>query len=544
MGAALEDQRPESPTWHTGRRTICAGTQNPSMIPRLKTSGSSPAIRPAWPPYEDDRATPLFLGRQRFRKLVVLLDSDTISEADVSPWGKAQLLAGLLTLDLVECFQYADEGPPPEVARRHTTHMGEVVPGWVVLGPDDGTGHRTARTGDEHHISDHAVHGNTPEIAASDSSSGTYADQSPGDAADRRRADALAAKVAEAIGADIFVTKRPYLHAMAWQVTDSVTFVNVDDALAVLGLYLRAQGEYVTYRSPDGRDSVVMDRGLFFWVGARELLPSAWRWFAACAQYSVGAGDEGPLLLGQSVLQRTQRALQVRDEVHLALNRPQDIDTAEAALSALDVVLLLLMGVVDATALVAHRVLGLTSPAHHSGWQRSDWIKEVAAAAPRLGAIFGPGTDESHTLTIVRLLRNSIHGEAMQAVGVGRPQRERTLVGMPALHAPKLKDALVALGGLAAWGVEELVAGQLHFDPGIFMERLFPHVMAMLNQIMDETPVERFAHVALPPNASLPPVGPDAGAFSEPNRRSIRWQLGLEPNPAQNPGARTAETEL
>ncbi|MHB1850138.1 MAG: hypothetical protein ACYCSX_18195 [Acidimicrobiales bacterium] len=497
------------------------------MLPRLKTAPSSRAIRPGWPPYEEGRAAPVFLGRQRYRKLAVLLDADVIPEADLSTWGKAQLLAGLLTLDLVECFKYADDGPPPDVARQRNRYMGEVVPGWVVLSPDDGTGHRAARTGDDHHISDHAVHGNAAEVAASDTSTDAYGDRSPGDAATQRRADALAEMVADAIGADLFVTKRPYLRATTWQIANSVTIVDVDEALAVLGLYLRAQGQYVTYRSPEGRDSVLMNRGLFFWVGARELLPSAWRWFTACAQHSARARDDGLLLLGQSVLQRAQRALQMRDEVHVGLNKPQDNDTADEALSALDVVLLLLLGAVDATARVAHAVLGLTGPAHRAGWQRNGWVSEVAAAEPPLAALFRPGTDEHHTLTILRLLRNSIHGEAMQAVGVGRPRRrERTLVSLPASREPELRAALVALGGLASWGIEELVPGRLHFDPGVFLERLFPHVIEMLDRIMHETPVERLSHVGLQPEASLAPAGPDAGPFSEINRHSIRWQLG------------------
>jgi len=531
------------PTTDDRRPTTDDRRPTTDMLPRLKTAASFIAGRPEWPPSEEGRAASLFLGRRPYRTLVVLLDADVIPGADLSTRGKAQLLAGLLTLDLVECFRYADEGPPPEVARRHNGYVGEVVPGWVVLSPGDGAGRRVARVGDEHRISDYSLYDNAAEVTASEISSGTYTDRSPGDAAAQRRADVIAATVSEAIGADLFVTGRPYLHGKTLPIAHGVTFVDVDEALAVIGLYLRAQREYVTYRSPDGRDSVVMDCGLFFWVGAHELLPSAWRWSVAFAQHAAGAGDNGLPLLAQSVLQRTQRALQVRDEVHLALNRPQDNDTAEAALSALDVVLLLLMGAVDATARVAHRVLGLTSRAHRAGWQHDDWIKEVAAAAPTLGALFRPGTHEDHTLTILRLLRNSIHGEAMQAVGVGRPRRERTLVAMPALHEPKLRDALVALGGFATWGVEGLVVGQLHFDPGIFLEQLFRDVVAMLNRIMDEMPVECLAHVALPFDASLPPVGPDAGAFSEHNRRRIRWQLGFVPNAAQHADAGTVETE-
>lgn len=166
--------------------------------------------------------------------------------------------------------------------------------------------------------------------------------------------------------------------------------------------------------------------------------------------------------------------------------------------------------------------------AYLAGWQRSDWMTEVTASAPTLGALFHPGTDELHMHTILRLLRNSIHGEALQAMGVGRPRRrERTLVGLPASDEPDLRAAITALGGLADWGVEELIPGRLHFDPGTLLEQLLPRVLSMMNKVMDETPVERLAHVSLQPSDSLPPTGPHSGPFVEQNRQSIRWQLGF-----------------
>jgi hypothetical protein len=132
---------------------------------------------------------------------------------------------------------------------------------------------------------------------------------------------------------------------------------------------------FITSRDPAGRGTHTMNRGLYYWVGTRELLPSAWRWFSACVQHSRDIRNDNLLLLGQSVLQRVQRALQVRDEVHIALNKPQDNDTADDALSSLDVALLLLMGAVDATARVAHAVwvsvvvLVMRDGSTKDGWQ-------------------------------------------------------------------------------------------------------------------------------------------------------------------------------
>lgn len=179
-------------------------------------------MHPAWPPFEERQATPLYVGRQQYRTLVVLLDADVLPEADLAAWGKAYLLAGLLTLDVVACFRYADDGPPAEVPRHTDGLMGEVVPVWAVLSPDDGSGYRSARTGNEHHITDHAVIGNASDVAAGDTRTDTYGDRDPADAAAQRRADVLAAMVAHRIGADLFITRRPYLHAMSWDATDGV----------------------------------------------------------------------------------------------------------------------------------------------------------------------------------------------------------------------------------------------------------------------------------------------------------------------------------
>jgi hypothetical protein len=223
-----------------------------------------------------------------------------------------------------------------------------------------------------------------------------------------------------------------------------------------------------------------------------------------------------------------QRALEVRDDVHVGLNKPQNNDTADEALSSFDVILLLLMGAVDATARVAHAVLGLTTKSYRAGWQNQDWLAEVTAAASPLGGLFQPGTDGTHTLTILRLLRNAIHGEALQPLGVGRGrQRDRTLVSLPSSQQADLLAAIAAFGGNTDWGIEQLVPGRIHADPGILLEQLLPRVLRMLNEIMDATPVEQLTHVSLQTSDSQPPTGPQSGPFVELNRQSIRWQLGL-----------------
>lgn len=498
------------------------------MLRRLKIEHSQRPRQPAWPESTERHRGPLFASRARHRKLTVLLDDDVLPETQLTAWGKPYLLAGLLSLEEIDCFRYAGDGPPSNVDEQVDDYLGTYVRGWAVLDPGDESGTRGVRAATSNTITDNAIFSDLAQVAAADTTTSAYTDLSEVEAAERRRRDAFALLVADAVGADLFITRRPYLYEKQWGVAGGVTLVDVDDALALVGLYARAQDTYITSRGPTGRGTHTMNRGLFYWVGTRELLPAGWRWFSACLQHSHGGGDERLVFVAQSVLQRVQRALQVRDEVHVGLNKPQVNDTADQVLASTDVLLLPVMGAADATARVAHSTLGLTMNPHDSGWQRERWMKAVSKEAPDLGKLFEPGTDQSHALTILRLLRNAIHGEALQPLSVGVPRRrERTLVGLPTRGAAKVTQAIEALGGAEEWGVESVIPGRLHFDPGVFVEELLPQALAMLNSVMDNTPVERLSNVSLMPSDSLPARDSRLDTFNEMNRQSIRWQLGL-----------------
>jgi hypothetical protein len=85
------------------------------------------------------------------------------------------------------------------------------------------------------------------------------------------------------------------------------------EALALVGLYLRSQQAFIIWRGADGFGSFNMNEGLYYWVGTRELLPTAWRWFAAYVHQSNATNDATLLGLGESLLRRVQRALEARD---------------------------------------------------------------------------------------------------------------------------------------------------------------------------------------------------------------------------------------
>jgi len=396
----------------------------------------------------------------------------------------------------------------------------------VLAGPDPSTGIGSVRTSDGGSITDAGIIGNRGDVAAADTSTAAYREMVPVEASRQRRADAIAAQVAEAVSADVFLTDRPYLHSVTWKLARGVTILHPQAALPLISLYLRSQGEFIVFRNTDGKATHRMNRGLFYWVATRELLPSAWRWFAACVQHGRAAHDDAVVSLAQSALMRVTRALQSRDSVHIALNRPQNNDIADDALSALDVVLLLLMGSADATARIAHHALSIPGSPRLAAWHRDgDWLREVFRAAPAFERIVGSETPGRHALTILSVLRNSVHGEAMQPLAVRQSSApQRTAVSIPTADTSRFIAAITALGGKEAWGVEQLIPGRLHADPGLFLEAIFPRILDVLNALMGATPVECLSGVALTPEEVNPPA---TSPFDERTRLSLRWQLGF-----------------
>ena len=457
---------------------------------------------------------------------MVLADASITYGLADDPWRKEILLAGLLSRDPVECLRYADEGPPKDLPRHQVASMGDVVAGWAELLPS-GVAPEVweVRTGGPNRLSRSGITGNRTQVATQDTRTSVYEDMPAAAAAERRTRDALAGQVAEAVHADIYLTDRPYLHAVTWPLARGMTVLDVDQALPLISLYLRAQGQHLIWRSQDGTATLQLNRGFFYWVGSRELLPSGWRWSHAFAQLSQSTGDDTLLLLSQSVLQRIARALQVRDRVHIALNQPQDNDIAEDALSALDVVLLLLMGAVDATARVVHQVLQISGSAFDAAWQRARWLSKVLKVAPGFAVLIGNSTTGCHALTVLRILRNSVHGATLQSLALKKGTEPlRTLVGIPPAEAKELLAAVAELGGPAAWGIEEILPGRFHADPGVLLERLLPQIFELLNAIMDATPVESLEGVVIDPSHRQPPT---IDPYDIRSRLSVRWQLGF-----------------
>jgi hypothetical protein len=218
-------------------------------------------------------------------------------------------------------------------------------------------------------------------------------------------------------GADALVTGSRVLidPAIRGPVARDSNAMPVEAALALAGLYLRARDDFTLRQLQGGRET--FNRGLFYWVLARELLPSAWRSTSAGGQHDQATGDDHVFQLFISVITRLDRALRSRDRLHHQMKLEQNNDTADEALFALDTFLVFLVGAFDAVGRAAHLTYGLDpSRIHDVSWRRSWRTRKLAPVAATLAQLMDNGTPARDTLDLLALLRNTVHGEALRTV--------------------------------------------------------------------------------------------------------------------------------
>lgn len=475
-----------------------------------------------------DHTSPVFNPVQPLRRLVVVVSEEVLADNNDQ---RTALLLGLLQDPTVTLLRYGDEGPPVEVERRVVAHMGEVADGWLIAdGTSDPYGGTVVYT-DGDRVTRSAIGSSEIVRFASVDGGHLYASAGLEESQARAGRDALCAVAAEAAGADLLITRRPLALDPPFRLARGpLAVLTPDDALPIVGLYLRRQGAFVVWRSIDGKGTQRFNRGLFYLVAARDQLPNGWRWMSSCVYAEALRGDQTLSWLGTSLLNRVSRSLEARDHLHSALLQPQDNDVANEALMFLDMILVSLMGAFDAAARVAHRVLALPEEdAYEAGWQRRSWSRKWAAVAPSLANFMTRDGDPQAVLKVLRLLRNSVHGEALTplAISMTSPKRrDDTLIGLPRREREELEGALAQLGGLESWGIRELFSDRLHADPRVLVERLLPAALAVLNGILNRTPVERLPIADEVPILDGPP--PDLAHFKPKVRQAIRWQLGLD----------------
>lgn len=334
--------------------------------------------------------------------------------------------------------------------------------------------------------------------------------------------DVMVARVAAELRVDLLVTDSEPVLSSALQWVTEPNPMTAEQALAVVGLYLRGRQQYPMLAP----NLLTFREHQLLWSATRAQLPSGWRWGSALVAHGTATGRDSPKYLFGSLHERIARLLRCRDRVHTALLVPQDNQTAGEATEALDYFMVNLVGAFDAAARAAHLAAGLDPRTRRSAaWQYDRWRNRIHAISPDLADLFAPGTDHSRVLEICRILRNTVHAEAMHPLAVQDGRRPlRTLVSLPEDDAEDIASLFDDLGGQDEWGLERLIPPRAHVDAARLIERLLPQSLQILDDALRLTPVERLDGVH---TSALMTAPPDDLEFGIGARTRASLLLGL-----------------
>lgn len=459
------------------------------------------------------------------RDLRVVLDESTISDLE-SDAETVELLRGLVQGPSVRCWHYSDDGPPADERPVHPTVP--AVRGWVVVREHAGEPMLTHDVFYCDGESSATAAGISGDLGRADrvASDRTYASMTDADAAARRGADSVAFGAADAAKADLLVTTRPFLLSGRWFPDRPMVCCGPRDAVALVSQFLRLRGTYVARASSAGI-TIRFNKGLFYWVGARALLPGAWKCIAECS--NLGEAREDATLLALTVLQRIERCLVVRDAIRWKTYLPQDNDVAGDVMADLDTVMILLVGAFDVLARVAHRFRGMPGKDFRAGWQKTGWLKEIERSDKALARVMAVGGTGSDVFEVLRLLRNTVHGVALQPIGVHQyGRRQHTKAKLPRSDAARLLEISRNRNWAAEWGLEDWEEGGVHVSPEALVEHLLSIAIPTLDRIMNLLQVSPpLTQVADGAQSLALRADPNHEVFAPANQRSVLLQLGL-----------------
>jgi hypothetical protein len=275
---------------------------------------------------------------------------------------------------------------------------------------------------------------------------------------------------------DGFVTRRDYL--LREQRDRTYSF---EDAFALIGLALRLRrGRNL------GPDLIPVGPTDFHFIVARDLTPSAWRWFSACNAHARATGDETISALAQTTIERLQRVLQIRDRLHAQAKVRRSSGTADELVFQFETLLLFLTAAFDTAARVAHLV-HIDQKYWQANWRWREWRKKLPAS---LGDLADDGSTGAAVLTLISELRNTIHAQALQKVTLAGVGINDILPRLTSDQAVALRRRIVDLGhDPSSWGiVEQAATTYLRVDR--YTESLLHEAIALLDALIAATATE------------------------------------------------------
>lgn len=217
------------------------------------------------------------------------------------------------------------------------------------------------------------------------------------------------------------------------------------------------------------------------------------------------------------------------------LERAQDVPpnptVADELVFQFETLLLFLSATFDAAARVAH-IVYLGADYEEAGWRRGSWQRELRDAEPGLAALVADGTPGATVLKLISRLRNTIHGEALRTITLQRDGAAlENPVELNAADAAKIVVDIAFVGDDPfEWGLWE-EHGRIYLSADRYAEMLLPHAIALLNELMAGTAIERLTGVGaqklMSPPANMRSARPLDDMFSWEIRRRVLRLGGL-----------------
>jgi hypothetical protein len=334
--------------------------------------------------------------------------------------------------------------------------------------------------------------------------------------------------VAKALRADLLITNREM------SVDPTLDYWNTSvlspaNALPLIGLYLRTQGKFILFGralgSPWQGTPTTRERSWFYWLAAKDLVRGAERWRSALDAYQAATGDDRLDGLGTGLFWRVDQLLRSRDRLLAALSVPATPGIEDPVATELDLILVFCMAAFDIVARIAHAALDVDGELRYAGWHYSSWVGKLGARDPTLADIVRGDSEGQNLLKIVSGLRNMIHGEPVSS-GVTVPlvgdDQLQVMVKLPSSCQSDVLGAMSKLGGHGVWGVRDpFKEKQPHLHVGVFVEKLLPIALSVLNSLAAAIPVE-----GLPGTPPLTKLSGDL--FRGPAEHRTQWQLGID----------------
>ena len=473
------------------------------------------------PTHKETRTdTPLYRGSAPERNLVVVVDADSVEDAQEA-LTRDGLLTGLLADASIVVYRYSDVGAPAD-AEMFTTDFWPPAPiGWLIATPqpDNGMTSHALICSDNDRLKHAAlVSGLVPSVAAMIAKSPSVTAVGP------FGSDALLLLAASEMGADILVTNRPsLLQSRPLNTPERIAVFSTAEALGAIGLYLRARGKYFATKSQRG--AITYNQGNFWDSAVRLYVRDYFDVAGRALQLDQNRGADGLVLFAFSSIRRAARALERRDAVWRHINQNQDRDVAEDTLAIVESMLLFLMGSLDVTAKFVDGVFAINVSGGNPaiGWQKQKWMKGLSAKAGLVAELFKPGSSGAATVETLRLLRNTIHDVGLEAVSVHASNREQlTWVSVPEADKDDILAGIAKLGGNDKWGIHICDDGKTFIDVGPLTENLIACTFYLLGDVYAAAAVELAAIT------HKPPLDPDPTFNEELVDLHLQWQLSLD----------------